>query len=226
MQLPEFTRSTTLRWSFLVASMFTAFIVALLGFVCLKTERDLTMRSDGVIASQMGAFADLSPERRLDAQGRRGSPLAQGTAACLANVLMPSAQQCRPPHHCQTVGSHVSVPFRLPMVSHSRVREVRHDDQLAIGDDAIEHLLANGPSLDRVLVKRVDPVRTLQARRRTMQRVGGVEQLIISGGDQERELPGRVTSGIDSMDAGRHLLARLDERDPAGDASELALYHL
>jgi signal transduction histidine kinase len=67
MQLPEFTRSTTLRWTFLVASIFAAFIVALLGFVFLKTKGDLTMRSDRVIASQMGVFADLSPERRLNA---------------------------------------------------------------------------------------------------------------------------------------------------------------
>src|SRR6202158_2573391 len=67
MQLPEFMRSTTLRWTFLVARIFAAFIVALLGFVYLKTESDLTMRSDRVIASQIGVFADLSAERRLDA---------------------------------------------------------------------------------------------------------------------------------------------------------------
>ncbi len=67
MQLPEFTRLTTLRWTFLVAGIFAAFIVAMLGFVYLKTEDDLTMRSDRVIASQMGVLAGLSPERRLDA---------------------------------------------------------------------------------------------------------------------------------------------------------------
>src|ERR1700686_3489179 len=67
LQLPEFMRSTTLRWTFLVAGIFAAFIVALLGFVYLKTESDLTTRSDRVIASQMGFFAGLSPERRLDA---------------------------------------------------------------------------------------------------------------------------------------------------------------
>ena len=50
-----------------MAGIFAAFIVALLGFVYLKTEDDLTMRSDRVIASQMGVLADLSPERRLDA---------------------------------------------------------------------------------------------------------------------------------------------------------------
>jgi signal transduction histidine kinase len=67
MQLPEFTRSTTLRWTLLVAGIFAAFIVSLLGFVYFKTVDDLTMRSDHVIASHMSVFADLSPERRLDA---------------------------------------------------------------------------------------------------------------------------------------------------------------
>jgi signal transduction histidine kinase len=67
MQLPEFTRSTTLRRTLLVVSIFAAFIVALLGFVYLKTKDDLTMRSDRLIASQMSVFAHLSPERRLDA---------------------------------------------------------------------------------------------------------------------------------------------------------------
>ena len=67
MQLPEFMRSTTLWWTAVVAMTFAAFLVALLGFVYLKTRDDLTMRSDRVIASQIDFFAHLSPERRLDA---------------------------------------------------------------------------------------------------------------------------------------------------------------
>jgi signal transduction histidine kinase len=66
-ELPEFTRSTTLRWTVVVACMFAAFIVVLLGLVYLKTKNDLTMRSDRMIASQAGLFAHLSAERRLDA---------------------------------------------------------------------------------------------------------------------------------------------------------------
>jgi signal transduction histidine kinase len=69
MQLPEFARSTTLRWTLVVAWMFAAFVVALLGFVYLKAESDLTMRSDRRIASQMRFFTDLSSERRFDAIG-------------------------------------------------------------------------------------------------------------------------------------------------------------
>src|SRR3981081_1399030 len=67
MQLSEFTRSATLRWTVLVAVIFAAFVVVLLEFVYLKTKNDLTMRSDRLVASQIGVFADLSPERRLDA---------------------------------------------------------------------------------------------------------------------------------------------------------------
>src|SRR5713101_628356 len=67
MQLSEFTRSATLRWTLLVAGIFAAFVVVLLEFVYLKTKNDLTMRSDRVIAAQIGVFADLLPERRLDA---------------------------------------------------------------------------------------------------------------------------------------------------------------
>jgi hypothetical protein len=51
----------------LVAGIFAASVVALLGFVYLKTKDDLTARSDRVIASQIGVFAELSPERRLQA---------------------------------------------------------------------------------------------------------------------------------------------------------------
>ena len=56
MQLPELARSTTLQRTLLVAGLFAGFIVALLGFVYLKTKADLTAQSDRMIASQM-AFA-------------------------------------------------------------------------------------------------------------------------------------------------------------------------
>jgi signal transduction histidine kinase len=75
-QLPEFTRSTTLRWTALLAGIFAAFTVALLGFVYLKTKHDLTMRSDRAIALQMGTLAALSPAQRLESinEGIRQDP--------------------------------------------------------------------------------------------------------------------------------------------------------
>jgi signal transduction histidine kinase len=65
--LSEVALSTTLRRTLLVAGLFAAFIIALLGFIYLKTKADLTMRSDRLIASQMSVFVELSPQRRLDA---------------------------------------------------------------------------------------------------------------------------------------------------------------
>src|ERR1700756_606006 len=75
-QLPEFTRSTTLRWSALAAAIFVAFTAVLLGFVYLKTKHDLTMRFDRVISLQMGMLAGLSPGQIPDAidQGLRQDP--------------------------------------------------------------------------------------------------------------------------------------------------------
>jgi signal transduction histidine kinase len=67
MQVAEFARSATLRWTLVVAWIFAAFVVALLGFVYLKIKNDLTMRSDRMITSRMHLLAHLSPERRFDA---------------------------------------------------------------------------------------------------------------------------------------------------------------
>ena len=67
MRSPEFARSTTLRWTALLAAIFAAFVVAMLGFVYLKTKHDLTIRYDRSIRAQMGVLAQLPPQRRLDA---------------------------------------------------------------------------------------------------------------------------------------------------------------
>ena len=69
--LSEFARSTTLRRTLLVAGLFGAFIVALLGFIYLKTKADLTMRSDRLIAAQMSVFAQSPPQWRLEAIHQR-----------------------------------------------------------------------------------------------------------------------------------------------------------
>jgi signal transduction histidine kinase len=67
LQLPGFARSITLWRTLLVAWIFAAFVIALLGFVYLKARNDLTMRSDRIIGSEIRLFAQLSPQRRLNA---------------------------------------------------------------------------------------------------------------------------------------------------------------
>jgi hypothetical protein len=67
LQWSEFVRSTTLRWTVLLAALFATFVVAILGFVYLKTKHDLMIRYDRAIVTQMGVFAQLPARRRLDA---------------------------------------------------------------------------------------------------------------------------------------------------------------
>jgi signal transduction histidine kinase len=67
MRWPEFASSTTLRWTALLAATFAAFVIAMLGFVYLKTKHDLMARYDRAIESRMSALAQLSPQQRIDA---------------------------------------------------------------------------------------------------------------------------------------------------------------
>jgi hypothetical protein len=67
MHWPEFRRSNRLRWTVLVTCIFAAFTVALLGFVYLKTKRDLTLRFDRAIALEMENLVALPSGQRLDA---------------------------------------------------------------------------------------------------------------------------------------------------------------
>ena len=93
MQLPECMRSSTFRWTLLATGLLAAVIAALLGFVYWKTKDDLTMRSDRMIASQLDAFAALSPERRLDAINERSEA---GSSSCSARrIVWPRRPQDR-----------------------------------------------------------------------------------------------------------------------------------
>jgi signal transduction histidine kinase len=76
MHWPEFIRSSRLRWTVLVTCIFAAFTVALLGFVYLKTKRDMTLRSDRAIASEMETLVALPSGQRLDTinEGLRYDP--------------------------------------------------------------------------------------------------------------------------------------------------------
>jgi signal transduction histidine kinase len=76
MQLLEFTRSSTMRWTMLVVGFFVAFTIALLGFVYLKTKQDLTLRSDRAIALQMRVLVALPLEQMLNSinEGLRQDP--------------------------------------------------------------------------------------------------------------------------------------------------------
>jgi signal transduction histidine kinase len=87
MRQPQFIRSNTFRWAFVVAGVFAVFVTLLFGFIYWKIDDYLTARSDLVITVELDGIAGLSPERRLQAiderlrQDPRGVQLAAIFAA-------------------------------------------------------------------------------------------------------------------------------------------------
>jgi len=71
MRRPEFMRSNTFRWAFMMSGAFAFFIIVLFGFIYWKLDNYLVARSDRVITAQMSGIADLSPERRMQAIAER-----------------------------------------------------------------------------------------------------------------------------------------------------------
>ncbi len=64
---PEFIRTTTFRSTAVVAGMFAVYIGILFTIVYWRTDRNLIIRSDEVIAMRTVEFASAAPQRRLDA---------------------------------------------------------------------------------------------------------------------------------------------------------------
>ena len=87
MRQPQFMRSITFHWAFMVGGVFAVFIIVLFGFIYWKIDDYLTARSDRVITAQLEGIAALPPERRLEAiderlrQDPRGVQLAAIFAA-------------------------------------------------------------------------------------------------------------------------------------------------
>jgi signal transduction histidine kinase len=87
MRQPQFIRSNTFHWAFIVAGVFAVFVIVLFGFIYWKIDDYLTARSDRVITAQLDGIAALPPERRLEAiderlrQDPRGVQLAAVFAA-------------------------------------------------------------------------------------------------------------------------------------------------
>ena len=83
-KVPEFTRSSALRWTLLVAGMFaTSVVVALRGFVDSRTEDYLRMRS-----ARVASICTPLPVRGAAIVALPSVLLAIATTICL--VLLPS----------------------------------------------------------------------------------------------------------------------------------------
>src|ERR1700726_1915881 len=71
MRQPQFIRSNTFHWAFMVAGVFAVFVTFLFGFIYWQVDGYLTMRSDRVITAQMDGIAGLPAEQRLAAIDER-----------------------------------------------------------------------------------------------------------------------------------------------------------
>src|ERR1700687_1264091 len=87
MRQPQFIRSDTFHWTFMVSGVFAVFVLVLFGFIYWQIDDYLTARSDRVITFEIEGISRLSPERRLEAideklrQDPRGVQLAAIFAA-------------------------------------------------------------------------------------------------------------------------------------------------
>jgi signal transduction histidine kinase len=71
MRQPQFIRSNTFHWAFMVAGVFAVFVIVLFGFIYWQIDDYLTARSDRVITAELDGISGLSPERRLEAIDER-----------------------------------------------------------------------------------------------------------------------------------------------------------
>ena len=67
MPLPDFTRTTTFRWTLVIGGLFAICVVLMFGLVYWRTEQYLTTRSDAVVTRQAETLSAATPEKRLDA---------------------------------------------------------------------------------------------------------------------------------------------------------------
>src|ERR1700730_11265120 len=66
-RLPEFTRTTTFRWTLAVASVFVLYVMVLFGVIYWRTGSYLTARSDAVVTLQARVFGAATTQDRLTA---------------------------------------------------------------------------------------------------------------------------------------------------------------
>src|ERR1700736_211465 len=71
MRQPQFIRSNTFHWAFMVAGVFAVFVIVLFGIIYWQIDDYLTARTDRVITAELDGISGLSPERRLEAIDER-----------------------------------------------------------------------------------------------------------------------------------------------------------
>src|SRR6267154_5498924 len=64
-RLPDFTRTTTFRWTLVVAGAFGLYTLVLFGFVYWQTAAYMISENDALLTEELRVFAANTPEQRL-----------------------------------------------------------------------------------------------------------------------------------------------------------------
>src|ERR1700738_2117619 len=234
MRQPQFLRSNTFHWAFLVAAVFAVFIIVLFGFIYWKIDDYLRARSDRVITAERNGIADLSAERRLEAieerlrQDPRGVQLAAIFGAdghrITGNIasLPPDLQVDASAQSADIV--RIDRDHREHQTIRAIARRMRNGDVLVIGrnvDEAKEIALVVGQALALGLLPGFCLLAGVGLSVRAQRRVEEVNQRVrrIIAGDLSERLPARtvdepfsrlaviVNGMLDEMEAMIHALA-------------------
>jgi signal transduction histidine kinase len=148
MRHPQFIRSNTFHWAFMVAGVFAVFIIMLFGFIYWKIDDYLTARSDRVITAQLEGIAGLTPERRLEAidERLRQDPRGVQVAAIFAadGHRMTGNLESLPPHLRIDAEAQGADIIRIDRNSRERqtiraiARRMRNGDVLMLGRNVDE----------------------------------------------------------------------------------------
>ena len=236
MRRPQFIRSNTFRWAFMVGGVLAVFVTVLFGFIYWKIDDYLTARSDRVITAELDGIAALSPERRLEAiderlrQDPRGVQLAAIFAAdghrITGNVesLPPRLQIDAPAQGVDVVRTDRSGSERQNV--RAIARRMRNGDVLVLGRDVdeameISHVVGEALLLGLLPAFLLCLLAGAWLSVRAQRRVEDVNQRVqrIIAGDLRERLPHRNTDEpfsrlaaivnrmLDEMEAMIHALA-------------------
>ena len=71
MRLPEFSRTTTFRWTLVVSGAFALCTILMFGFVYWQTTAEFIRRIDGIVTRGADVIAAAAPENRRAAIDER-----------------------------------------------------------------------------------------------------------------------------------------------------------
>src|ERR1700737_4793939 len=208
MRQPQFIRSNTFRWAFMVAGVLAIFVTVLFGFIYWKIDDYLTARSDRVITVEVDGIAGLSPERRLQAiderlrQDPRGVQLAAIFAAdghrITGNIesLPPDLRIDAPAQSTEIIRTDRGT--RESQIVRAIARRMRNGDVLVLGrnvDETMEisHVVGQALALGLVPAFCLCLLAGAWLSMRAQRRVEAVNQRVrrIIAGDLRERLPHR-----------------------------------